>query len=122
MRVASYVRVSTMQQVHSQTIEQQIDRIQQHVQEKGWDWCSEHIFRDDGFSGATLKRPGLDQLRDKVALACYDVILVTAPDRLARKYVHQMVLLDEFSKSGCVVEFLDRPLSDDPNDQLLLQI
>jgi site-specific DNA recombinase len=49
-------------------------------------------------------------------------VLVTAPDRLARNYVHQMVLLEEWARAGCATEFLDRPMSDDPHDHLLLQI
>src|SRR5262249_29160351 len=73
-------------------------------------------------SGAKLKRPGLDHLRDTVAAAGLDRILITAPDRLARNYVHQVLLLEEFERSGCAVEFLDRPMSQDPHDQLLLQI
>ncbi len=51
-----------------------------------------------------------------------DCILITAPDRLARNYVHQMILLEEWTRFGCQVEFLDRPMSQDPHDQLLLQI
>jgi site-specific DNA recombinase len=81
-----------------------------------------HIFRDDGYSGATLTRPGLDSLRDKAALAEFELVLITAPDRLARKYVHQALILDELERLGCRVEFLDHPMSDDPHDQLVLQI
>jgi site-specific DNA recombinase len=51
-----------------------------------------------------------------------DRVLVTAPDRLARNYVHQMVLLEEWAQAGCAAAFLDRPMSDDPHDHLLLQI
>ena len=47
---------------------------------------------------------------------------MTAPDRLARNYVHQVLLIEELAGHGCQVEFLDRPMSDDPHDQLLLQI
>jgi len=122
MRVATYVRVSTLQQVQTQTIEQQLVRLQQYAQQQGWDWSSEHIFRDDGYSGSNLNRPGLDRLRDKVAQRSFDLLLVTAPDRLARKYVHQMLLVEEFEQAGCRVEFVERPMSQDPNDQLLLQI
>jgi site-specific DNA recombinase len=82
----------------------------------------EHVFRDDGYSGAHLRRPGLDRLRDAVAAAALDRVLVTAPDRLARNYVHQMLLLDEWARCGCEVEFLERPMGQDPHDQLLLQI
>jgi site-specific DNA recombinase len=61
-------------------------------------------------------------LRDHAALADLDVVLITAPDRLARNYVHQVLLIEELAGHGCQVEFLDRPMSDDPHDQLLLQI
>jgi site-specific DNA recombinase len=44
------------------------------------------------------------------------------PDRLARKYAYQVLLLEEFRKAGCEVAFVQRPISDDPHDQLLLQI
>src|SRR5581483_4321805 len=67
-------------------------------------------------------RPGLDRLRDRAALSAFSLILVTAPDRLARNYVHQVLLIEELNRRGCRVEFLDRPMSDDPHDQLVLQI
>ena len=82
----------------------------------------EKIFRDDGYSGASLKRPGLDRLRDQAAARTLDLVLITAPDRLARNYVHQVLLLEELEQHGCQVQFLDRPMSHDPHDQLLLQI
>jgi site-specific DNA recombinase len=80
------------------------------------------IFCDEGYSGATLKRPGLEQWRDKGSEAALDRVVITAPDRLARNYMPQVLLLEEFQRSGCEVECLDRPRSQDPHDQLLLQI
>lgn len=82
----------------------------------------EHVFRDDGYSGAHWRRPGLDRLRDAVAAAALDRVLVTAPDRLARNDVRQMLLLEEWTRCGCQVEFLERPMGQDPHDQVLLQI
>ncbi|MCW2241926.1 recombinase family protein [Azospirillum canadense] len=125
MRVAIYGRVSTSHQVDHQTIEQQLERLSAHVHAhaaEGWVLDPGHVFRDDGYSGATLARPGLDRLRDAVKSRECDRVLVTAPDRLARNYVHQMVLLEEWARFGCIAEFLDRPMSDDPHDHLLLQI
>jgi len=125
MRIAIYSRVSTSHQVEHQTIEQQLDRLTAHVQmhaADGWVLDPTHIFRDEGYSGAVLARPGLDRLRDAVKGHEIDRVLVTTPDRLARNYVHQMVLLEEWARAGCLVEFLDRPMSDDPHDHLLLQI
>jgi site-specific DNA recombinase len=122
MRVAIYARVSTQRQAQTQTIEQQMTRLRAHVQEQGWILEPEHIYRDEGYSGATLNRPGLDSLRDRAALAEFDVVLITEPDRLARNYVHQMLVIDELERRGIRVEFLDRPMSNDPHDRLLLQI
>src|SRR5207248_971324 len=106
----------------AQTIEQQLDRLRAAVAGHGWELHEQHVYRDDGYSGASLGRPGLDRLRDHAALAELDAVLVTAPDRLARNYVHQVLLIDELAGHGCQVEFLDRPMSQDPHDQLLLQI
>jgi site-specific DNA recombinase len=122
MRIAIYVRVSTQRQAQTQTIEQQIERLRAHVQGLGERLADDDIFRDDGYSGASLRRPGLDRLRDRAALASFDRLYVTDPDRLARNYVHQVLLIEELQQHGCQVEFLDRPMSHDPHDQLLLQI
>jgi site-specific DNA recombinase len=69
MRIAVYIRVSTQRQAQMQTIEQQLESLQSHFQLHGWDWREDCVFRDDGYSGASLKRPGLDRLRDHVAQA-----------------------------------------------------
>jgi site-specific DNA recombinase len=122
MRVAIYVRVSSQRQAQAQTIDQQLVRLHTHVQAQGWTCPPEQVFRDDGYSGASLKRPGLDRLRDQVAQAQFDRVLITAPDRLARKYIHQMLLLEELERGGATVEFVEHPMSQDPHDQLLLQI
>src|SRR5438876_4075587 len=122
MRAAVYARVSTTRQAQAQGIEQQLDRLRAAVSERGWELEDQHVYRDDGYSGARIGRPGLDRLRDHAALAGLDIVLVTAPDRLARNYVHQVLLIDELAARGCQVEFLDRPMSSDPHDQLLLQI
>ena len=83
---------------------------------------NEHVFRDEGHSGSRLDRPGLDALRDAVSDGVVGTVVVLTPDRLARKYAYQMLLLEEFRRAGAEVVFLQHPVSDDPNDQLLLQI
>jgi site-specific DNA recombinase len=108
--------------VQAQTIDQQLERVRNFCQAKGWPLDDEGIFRDDGYSGAVLNRPGLDALRDRIRAREFDIVVITVPDRLARNYVHQMVLIDELSRAGCRVEFIDHPMSQDPHDQLLLQI
>ena len=120
MRVTAYVRVSTSRQVRLPTIEQQLERVRKHAQEKGWKLPEENVFRDDGYSGTILKCPALDGLGDKARLRELKVVVVLSPDRLARNYVHQMVLIEEFEKGSCQV--VARPMSSEPNDQPLLQI
>ncbi|HEV8651532.1 MAG TPA: recombinase family protein [Actinomycetes bacterium] len=123
MRVALYVRVSTDRQQQAQTIEQQVTQLHSYVAaHQGWTVGEEHVFRDDGYSGAKLDRPGLDALRDHAARAAFDVVLVTAPDRLARNFTHQMVVGEELERRGVRVVFCDRPLTDDPHEQLVTQI
>src|SRR5881397_2725609 len=122
MRTAIYARVSTERQTRAQTIAQQVERLTAHVHAQGEPLRAEDIFRDDGYSGATLNRPGLDRLRDRVKEATLDRVVFASPDRLARNYVHQMVLLEEFEQAGCQIEFLDQPLGQDPQDHLLVQI
>ena len=123
MEGALYARVSTTRQQQHQTIEQQLSRLRAYVAtHPDWSVADAHIYRDDGYSGATLKRPGLDRLRDRVAMAAVEGVLITAPERFARNDVHQMLLVDELTQRGCRVECVERPMRDDPPEQLLLQI
>ena len=122
MRTVVYVRVSTSRQAQAQTIEQQLERLRAHLVAQECRLAEEDIFRDDGYSGSTLNRPGLDRLRDRAAAGEVERVFLTAPDRLARKYVHQVLLIEELQQHNCQVEFLEHPMSQDPNDQLLLQI
>ena len=122
MRAAIYARVSTGRQERDQTIDSQLTALRHWATANGHDLRDEHVFTDEGYSGARLDRPGLDRLRDAAAEGAFDVVAVHSPDRLARKYAYQALLLEEFRKAGCEVAFVQRPISDDPHDQLLLQI
>src|SRR5215208_2011743 len=114
--------VSSARQARAQKADQQVERLKAYAKQKGWTLGSDQLYLDEGYSGASLNRLGLDALRDAAAMAEFDVVLITAPDRLARKYVHQVLLIEELHQRGCRVEFVERPMSSDPNDQLLLQI
>src|SRR5262249_1106925 len=100
MRTALYVRVSTPRQAQQQTSDQQLARLRAWCADQAWEVRDELVFRDDGVSGSTLRRPGLDALRDAVAATQCDHVVLTAPDRLARNYVHQLLLLEEFEQAG----------------------
>src|SRR5919202_488684 len=98
MRVAAYTRVSTDRQQLAQTIQQQVELLLAYVRRQPeWVLDEAHIFRDDGYSGARLQRPGLDALRDQVARAAFDVVVITAPDRLARHRDPALVTVDPYA-------------------------
>jgi hypothetical protein len=78
-------------------------------------------FEDEGFSGASLVRPGLERLRDLAAEGQVAAVLVYSPDRLSRKYAYQILLTEEFARHGVETVFVKAPKSDTPEDQLLLQ-
>jgi site-specific DNA recombinase len=120
--VAAYARVSTERQVEAQTIEQQVERLQEYAALHGWALAAARVYRDEGCSGARLDRPALDRLRDGVASGTIDIVLITSPDRLARRYAYQVWLLEEFERAGCQVIFLERPPTGDPQDTLVVQI
>ncbi len=122
MRAAIYARVSTPRQGREQTIESQLEALMGWARENGHELSPEDVHTDEGYTGSRLDRPGLDALRDGAEDAAFEVIGVLSPDRLARKYAYQVLLLEEFKRHGCEVVFLHHPISDDPNDQLLLQI
>jgi site-specific DNA recombinase len=122
MRAAVYARVSTERQGREQTIDSQLEALRAWAVANGHVLKREHTFIDEGYSGSRLDRPALDRLRDAAREGEFDVLAVYSPDRLARRYAYQVVLLEEFRRAGCDVEFVHRPISDDPHDQLLLQI
>jgi site-specific DNA recombinase len=99
-----------------------LERLRAPSHAQGWPFADEHVFRADGYSGTQLARLGLDRVRDGVAQGAVERILITSPDRLARKYVYHVLRLEELERYGYQVEFLDRPMSHDPHDQLWLQI
>src|ERR671939_248191 len=121
-RAAIYARVSSDQQVERQTIGSQIGDLLARAAADGYEVGEEFRFLDDGHSGASLIRPALERLRDLVAISAIDLVYVHAPDRLARSYAHQAVLVEEFARAGAQIVFLNRPIGHSPEDNLLLQL
>jgi site-specific DNA recombinase len=122
IRAAFYARVSGEQQAAAHTIESQIAALTERAHGDGTPVPPERQFVDDGYSGATLIRPALDRLRDLVSVGAIDRIYVHSPDRLARNYAYQVLLLDEWRRRGVELVFLNRPLGKSPEDDLLLQV
>jgi site-specific DNA recombinase len=121
-QVAIYARVSSEQQAETHTIARQVAALRERVAADGLTMSEAMQFLDEGYSGATLVRPALERLRDVVASGSVDRLYVHSPDRLARKYAYQVLLVDEFRRAGIEVLFLNRALGQSPEDDLLLQV
>ncbi len=120
--VAIYARVSSSTQEKENTIDSQISELTNKADDLGYSYSSKDIFTDEGYSGATLNRPGLETLRELIYDGVYQKLLVFDPDRLARDYVYQMLLIDEIEKESCEVEFIRAPIGKTPEQKMLLQV
>src|SRR6201997_3833351 len=94
-----YARVSSDKQREEHTIASQTAALRVFAQEQGFSVPDEWVIEDEGYSGATLVRPGLERVRDLVAEGQVDAVLVHSPDRLSRKYAYQVLLLEEFARN-----------------------
>jgi site-specific DNA recombinase len=121
MRAGIYARVSTEAQEARGTIGSQLEALRARVTAGGDDLVAEFV--DDGYSGARLDRPGLDSLRDAAEAGRIEVIWCLSPDRLARSFAYQMLILDELARLGVPVCFTDSPpIDSDPQARLLVQV
>jgi site-specific DNA recombinase len=121
-RIAIYARVSSDQQAQQDTSASQIAAVQAFAAAQGERIDPDLLFADNGVSGTTLARPQLDALRDKAAAGELDQILILNPDRLARNYTHQLMLVEAFKKLGVAITFVNRQIATSPEDQLRLQM
>lgn len=119
---AAYARVSSDKQEKEETISSQIEGLCKTAEDRGYELPKEFIFTDDGYSGAKLDRPALDRLRDLASAGAFEVVLLHSPDRLARNYAYQVVILEELKRAGCEVIFLNRAFNESPQEQMLLQM
>jgi len=122
-RVAAiYARVSSERQRQDETIQSQTVGLRELAAQRGLLVVEDLVFEDDGFSGATLTRPALERLRDRAAEGAFEVLLCHAPDRLARRYAYQVLLLEELARAGVEVIFArGGEHSGTPEDELLRQ-
>jgi len=121
MRAAVYVRVSTEDQArHGYSLAEQKEACRLRALSLGAKSILE--FADEGISGATLDRPGLEKLRDDVRSGRVDLVIVRDPDRLSRKLSHQLLLTEEIEKAGARLEFLDFDWQNTPDGRLFYAI
>ncbi len=122
MRIAAiYARVSSEKQREEHTIASQTAALIEFAESRGFNVPNEWIIEDEGYSGASLVRPGLEKLRDLAAEGHLQAVLVHSPDRLSRKYAYQVLLIEELARHGVETVFVNAPQTATPEDQLLVQ-
>ena len=118
---ATYARVSSEKQKDDNTIASQTAALIEFAVNNGFEVSKDRIIEDEGFSGASLVRPGLEKLRDLAAEGQIQAVLIHSPDRLSRKYAYQVLLMEELARNGVETVFLKAPQTATPEDQLLVQ-
>jgi site-specific DNA recombinase len=114
-----YARVSGPEQVKGYSLAQQLERGRACCAENGYEVLAEIV--DPGHSGESLVRPGMDEVRDKVAQASPRVALVWAQDadRITRDPIHRAFLDEEMERSGTRLMALDDWGDDSHEGELL---
>jgi len=121
-RAALYARVSSKQRAEANSIASQLEALKARINADGLKLEPELSFVDEGYSGGTLLRPALERLRDQAAAGSFDRLYVHSPDRLARKYPYQVLLVEELQRQGVDIVFLNHAIGQTPEEHLLLQV
>jgi site-specific DNA recombinase len=122
LRLGLYARVSSDRQAEQGTIASQLAALRARIAADGGRSDAALEFLDDGYSGGTLLRPALERLRDQAAQGALDRLYVHSPDRLARNFALQVLLLEELQRAGLGVVFLNHCLGQSPEGDLLVQV
>jgi DNA invertase Pin-like site-specific DNA recombinase len=109
MRAFGYVRVSTGDQAESGLgLETQQEAIEAECERRGWDLV--RVFRDEGFSAATLKRPALQEALELLKGGGADLLVTSKLDRLSRSLEDFVGLRVQALREGWVPKVLDLPV------------
>lgn len=119
--VAYYGRVSTSNQEDQKTIDNQWMELNDLAAELYGNngYVIVRQYPDEGWSGDTIIRPQLDQLRQDAKSGIWDAVLIYDPDRLARRYSYQELVLDELREAGKEVHFRTIKAPENPEDRML---
>lgn len=120
MNIAIYARVSTSQQAeHGYSLQTQVEACKKKAVELGATSIKEYI--DDGYSGAYLERPALDNLRDALSAKLHDYVIIYDIDRLSRDTMHLLLLTEEIEKNATLV-YVNSEYNKTPEGQLFFEI
>jgi site-specific DNA recombinase len=115
--IAVYARVSTARQEEEGTIETQLSAVREFAGKHNHAVVKEYV--DNGWSGDMLARPALDQLREDAKKKLWQAVLIYDPDRLARRYSFQELVMDELRELGIETLFVTVSPSRNHEDRLM---
>ena len=115
--IAVYARVSTSNQEKEGTIETQLSAVRDFSKKNNYTIVQEYL--DDGWSGDILVRPELDRLRLDAKKKIWQAVLMYDPDRIARRYSYQELVMDELREAGIEVLFVTTTTPKNEEDKIL---
>lgn len=115
--IAVYGRVSTSNQENEGTIETQLTAVRDFAKQNQYTIVQEYL--DNGWSGDNIVRPALDQLRIDAQKKTWEAVLMYDPDRLARRYSYQELVMDELREAGVEVLFVTTSTPKNEEDKIL---
>lgn len=115
--IATYARVSTSHQEEQETINAQTEALKEYASINGLTIIQE--YKDEGWSGDSLARPSLDKLREEAKSAPWEGVLIYDPDRLARRYSYQELVMDELKEAGIEVMYITISAPKNSEDKIL---
>ena len=119
--IALYGRVSTSLQEDQETIQNQIMAMKDFADKKfgPGNYTIVREYLDEGWSGDNIVRPKLDELRVDSKKKIWDAVMIYDPDRLARRYSLQELVMDELKEAGIEVFFVTVSTPKNMEDKIL---
>jgi len=111
-RAVIYARLATEDQAkHDDSMSSQLEASREYAKERGWKIVGE--VTDEGASGVTLDRAGLNRIRDMAEAGQMDIVVIHKLDRLSRRVAHLLAFRRSLPKPGWKSTILGiRQLSD----------
>src|SRR2546427_2348192 len=130
MIAAIYARKSTEQNdvgEEARSVARQIDHAKKYAEKKGWTVVDEHVYTDDGISGAEFeRRPGFVRLMNALKpKPPFDVLIMSEESRLGREQIETAWAMKQLVTAGvrvwCYLTDTERKL-ESPTEKLLLSV
>ncbi|MFA5413766.1 MAG: recombinase family protein [Patescibacteria group bacterium] len=115
--VAIYARVSTGRQEKEETIQNQLMVLKEFIEKNNYTLVREYT--DEGWSGDSIVRPALDQLRIDAKNKIWEAVMIYDPDRLARRYSYQELVMDELTEVGIEIIFITTPTPKNDDEKVM---